>query len=184
MTSKQAFLNASTIFVLVVNWRVGLRTYVRTYVLARVYNYVQSIYLVGGGLIIEANIPVQELEGQRGEGAYFREDTVYWVKNLFFGARTIIGCSGKLCAGQIQVPIIGILRYVATCLKHEIHGSNMSLRVPWYILTVRPIDSFIGVYSVSGLVVSWVTYLATNNFVVTMNKIGGYAHAQAWSRAC
>ena len=36
----------------------------------------QSIYLVGGGLIIEANIPVQELEGQRGEGAYFWEDTV------------------------------------------------------------------------------------------------------------
>ena len=32
---------------------------------------------MGGGLIIEANIPVQELEGQRGEGAYFREDTVY-----------------------------------------------------------------------------------------------------------
>ena len=24
--------------------------------------------------MIEANIPVQELEGQRGEGAYFRED--------------------------------------------------------------------------------------------------------------
>ena len=42
---------------------------------ARVY-YMQSIYLVGGGLIIEANMPVQELEGQRGEGAYFREDTV------------------------------------------------------------------------------------------------------------
>ena len=32
--------------------------------------------MVGGGLIIEANIPVQELECQRGEGAYFREDTV------------------------------------------------------------------------------------------------------------
>ena len=32
--------------------------------------------VVGGGLIIEANIPVQELDGQRGEGAYFREDTV------------------------------------------------------------------------------------------------------------
>ena len=31
---------------------------------------------MGGGLIIEANIPVQELEGQRGEGAYFREGTV------------------------------------------------------------------------------------------------------------
>ena len=27
--------------------------------------------------MIEANIPMQELEGQRGEGAYFREDTVY-----------------------------------------------------------------------------------------------------------
>ena len=36
-----------------------------------------AVYLVGGGFIIEANIPVQELEGQRGEGAYFREDTVY-----------------------------------------------------------------------------------------------------------
>ena len=35
-----------------------------------------AVYLVGGGLIIEANIPVEELEGQRGEGAYFREDTV------------------------------------------------------------------------------------------------------------
>ena len=44
------------------------------------------------------------------------------------------------------------------------------------------LDSFR--YSVSGLVVSWVTYLATNNFVVTMNKISGYAHAQAWSHAC
>ena len=32
---------------------------------------------MGGGLIDKANIPVQELEGQRGEGAYFREDTVY-----------------------------------------------------------------------------------------------------------
>ena len=49
-------------------------TYVRVRARARVY--MQSIYLVGGGLIIEANIPVQELEGQRGEGAYFREDTV------------------------------------------------------------------------------------------------------------
>ena len=39
----------------------------------------QSIYLVGGGLIIEANIPAQELEGQRGEGAYFWEDTVYTI---------------------------------------------------------------------------------------------------------
>ena len=42
----------------------------------------QSIYLVGGGLIIEANIPVQELEGQRGEGAYVREDTVYLKSRL------------------------------------------------------------------------------------------------------
>ena len=44
----------------------------------------QSIYLVGGGLIIESNIPVQELEGQRGEGAYFREDTVYTVDPWIF----------------------------------------------------------------------------------------------------
>ena len=42
-----------------------------------------SIYLVGGGLIIEANIPVQELEGQRGEGAYFREDTVICYKDFY-----------------------------------------------------------------------------------------------------
>ena len=37
----------------------------------------QSIYLVGGGLIIEANIPVQEFEGQRGEGAYFRRGLIF-----------------------------------------------------------------------------------------------------------
>ena len=41
----------------------------------RVY-YVQSIYSVGGRLIIEANIPVQELEGKRGEGAYFRRGLI------------------------------------------------------------------------------------------------------------
>ena len=29
------------------------------------------------GLINEVKIPVQELGGQRGEGAYFRENTVY-----------------------------------------------------------------------------------------------------------
>ena len=44
----------------------GLRTYIR----ARACVRVQSIYLVGGGLTIEVNIPLQELEGQRGEGAY------------------------------------------------------------------------------------------------------------------
>ena len=37
----------------------------------------QSIYLVGRGLIIEANIPVQEREGQRGEGAYFRRGLIF-----------------------------------------------------------------------------------------------------------
>ena len=31
-----------------------------------------------GGLISKVKIPVQELGGQRGEGAYFREDTVYF----------------------------------------------------------------------------------------------------------
>ena len=35
-----------------------------------------AVYLVGGGLIIEANIPVQELEGQRGEGAYYRRGLI------------------------------------------------------------------------------------------------------------
>ena len=48
------------------------------YVRAHARVYVQSIYLVGGGLIIEANIPVQELEGQTGKGAYFWEDTVLY----------------------------------------------------------------------------------------------------------
>ena len=47
--------------------------YVRTYALACTC----AVYLVRGGLIIEANIPVQEFEGQRGEGAYNRENTVY-----------------------------------------------------------------------------------------------------------
>ena len=55
----------------------------------------QSIYLVGGGLIIEANIPVQELEGQRGEGAYFREDTVYIYKKLLPVPRVFGACSGS-----------------------------------------------------------------------------------------
>ena len=64
MTSKQAFLKAT----------IEGRGYVRTYTLGHACTC--AVYLVGGGLIIEANIPVQELEGQRGEGAYFREDTV------------------------------------------------------------------------------------------------------------
>ena len=34
---------------------------------------------VGAGLIDEAKIPVQELGGQRGEGAYFRENTIYYL---------------------------------------------------------------------------------------------------------
>ena len=77
MTSKQAFLKTSIYHLCTRSQFKGGVTYVRTYVRARacVY-YVQSTYLVGGGLIVEANIPVQELEGQRGEGAYFREDTV------------------------------------------------------------------------------------------------------------
>ena len=47
------------------------------YVCARARVYVQSIYFVGGGLIIEANIPVQELEDRRGEGAYFRRGLIF-----------------------------------------------------------------------------------------------------------
>ena len=43
-------------FVLVVNWRAGLCMY------ALVHACTCTVYLVGGGLIVEANIPVQELE--------------------------------------------------------------------------------------------------------------------------
>ena len=50
-------------------------TYVRLRSHARVYAC--ALYLVGGGLIIEANIPVQELDGQRGEGAYFRRGLIF-----------------------------------------------------------------------------------------------------------
>ena len=46
------------------------------YVLARVYMCSLSTWWEGG-LIIEANIPVQELEGQRGEGAYFRRGLIF-----------------------------------------------------------------------------------------------------------
>ena len=49
-----------------------------TYVRARArICIVQSTWCTGGGLIIEANIPVQELEGHRGEGAYFRRGLIF-----------------------------------------------------------------------------------------------------------
>ena len=35
------------------------------------------LYRRGWGVISEAKIPMQELEGQREEGAYFWEDTAY-----------------------------------------------------------------------------------------------------------
>ena len=45
--------------------------------------HVYMCSLLGGrGLIIEANIPVQELEGHRGKGAYFREGTVLLLQHL------------------------------------------------------------------------------------------------------
>ena len=47
------------------------------YTLAHAYIRTCAVYLVEGGLIIEANIPVQELEGQRGEGAYFRRGLIF-----------------------------------------------------------------------------------------------------------
>ena len=49
---------------------------------ARVYACV--LYLVGGGLIIEANIPVQELDGQRGEGDYFRRGLIFGRIGIIF----------------------------------------------------------------------------------------------------
>ena len=75
MTSKQAFLNATTRFLLCTRSKLkGGITYVRT--CSRVRVCVQSTWWEGG-LIIKANIPVQELEGQRGEEAYFWDDTVH-----------------------------------------------------------------------------------------------------------
>ena len=60
----------------------------------------QSIYLVGGGLIIEANIPVQELEGQRGEGAYFRRGLIFgrirYYVQVCRGLGRSIGSNGPL----------------------------------------------------------------------------------------
>ena len=74
MTSKQAFLKATIDHLCTRSQLKGGVTYV--YVRARARVYMHAVYLVGGGLIIKAKIPVQELEGQRGEGAYFRKDTV------------------------------------------------------------------------------------------------------------
>ena len=48
-----------------------------TYVRTRSRACTCAVYLVGGGLIIEASIPVQELEGQRGDGAYFRMGLIF-----------------------------------------------------------------------------------------------------------
>ena len=73
----------------------GLRTYVRARTLDMQCNvYVQSIYFIGGGLIIEANIPVQVFEGQRGEGAYFRENTVLiHVSHCLYGVHALYSTS-------------------------------------------------------------------------------------------
>ena len=123
MTSKQAFLKASTIFVLVVNWRAGLRTYVR----ARARVYVLSIYLVGGGLIIEANIPVQELEGQRGEGAYFREDTVCIY---IYICTTIAGNANAVTAitrGSLSSPCLFISLSLPLSLPPSLLSLSLSL---------------------------------------------------------
>ena len=59
---------------------------------------------MGGGLIIEANIPVQELEGQRGEGAYFREDTVH------------ASYSVCVCAGVCVCSMFVSVTYVCACV--------------------------------------------------------------------
>ena len=79
MTSKPAFLKATTIQKIPLCTRSQLKggvTYVRVRTPVPAYVRVQSI-LGGRGLIIEANIPMQELEGQRGEGAYFRRGLIF-----------------------------------------------------------------------------------------------------------
>ena len=83
-------------------------TYVHISTRARVR--VQS---VGGGLVIEANIPVQELEGQRGEGAYFREDTV-------------LVCSYVCCGVIVSVrrEIFKRVRQWSSHATHTVHNLN------------------------------------------------------------
>ena len=80
--------------------------------LARVYIICSlSIYLVGGGLIIEANIPVQELEGQRGEGAYFR-------RGLIFGRIRYVKLDHTLYSITIVLyTIIHCIIYIVTCVS-------------------------------------------------------------------
>ena len=52
-----------------------------------------AVYLVGEGLIVEANIPVQELEGQRGEGLIFGRIRYIYIctKMIGIGLQTIPG---------------------------------------------------------------------------------------------
>ena len=48
----------------------------------------------GGGLINEVKIPVQELGGQRGEGAYFLENTV--LRKIYrIHSNSNFGCYGN-----------------------------------------------------------------------------------------
>ena len=56
-----------------------------------------------GGLIHEVKIPVQELGGQRREGAYFRENMVVVVGHtpLNFNVNAIFGGPNKHASGQV-----------------------------------------------------------------------------------
>ena len=65
----------------------------------RIYVRVQSTWWEGG-LIIEANIPVQELEGQRGEGAYSGS---VWVWVIFEGGLFSGGYGNNIMLGAFHL---------------------------------------------------------------------------------
>ena len=65
----------------------------------------QSIYLVGGGLIIEANIPVQELEVKEGRGLIFGR-----IRYMFFSYCMSLTCFvvifEKVMIQKVDTPLI------------------------------------------------------------------------------
>ena len=71
----------------------------------------------GGGFIIEANIALQELEGQRGEGAYFWEDMVYYylsIKSTSTDKKIIKKGKNILCQSNYIISFLSIRFYIFT----------------------------------------------------------------------
>ena len=91
----------------------GRVTNVRTCSRARVR--VQSTWWKGG-LIFEANIPVQELEGQRGEGAYFREDMVIVFVIGVYIIHCLIILGGSVQTSLLIAALVLALPWIASAL--------------------------------------------------------------------